>query len=141
LTQKSVPVEVHERVKESLERALAQKAHEMLQFKKDNENLREQLGSRASTSMEHLYRLREHMVGLENSMQVIEQAGFTMKTDTLHELGRLHTTNRDLQHTVMQASREVQHQRNNKGRVDADVQMQIRLLKTKAEQEAQLRER
>jgi len=141
LTQKSVPVEVHERVKESLERALAQKAHEMLQFKKDNENLREQLGSRASTSMEHLYRLREHMVGLENSMQVIEQAGFTMKTDTLHELGRLHTTNRDLQQTVMQASREVQHQRNNKGRVDADVQMQIRLLKTKAEQEAQLRER
>ena len=141
LTQNTVSADVHARAKESLERALDQKSNEMLQLKQENESLRDKMGSRASSSIDHLYGLREQMVGLENTMQVIEQAGFTMKTDTLHELGRLQTTNRDLQRSVMQVSRDLQHQRSNTGRVDADVQNQMRLLKTKAEQEAQLRER
>lgn len=141
LTQNSVHLDVHTRVKTEAERALASERDEKLRLKVQNEQLREQLAKRASSSVGHLHGLRDQMLSLESTMQVIEQAGFTLKTDTLHELVRLQHSNRDLQRNVVQVSHDLHHEKRHTSMADADVQMQIKLLKDKADQEVQMRER
>ena len=74
-------------------------------------------------------------------MQVIEQAGFTLKTGCIHEIGRLQQSNRDLERSVLHVSRDLQHEKKHVGLVDSEVQMQIRLLREKTEHEGHLRER
>jgi len=141
LTHDTVSADVHTRVQETSERAIKAEAAEKLRLKGENERLREELGRRCASSINHLAGLRDHMAGLENTMQVIEQAGFSLKTDTLHELGRLQHSNRDLQRSMQQTTRDLQHEKRHSGLADSDVQVQMRLLKSKAENEAQMRER
>jgi chromosome segregation ATPase len=89
ISRNTVPVDVHVRTKDAAERALAAQTQANLRLKRDNELLRDHLGQRSFSAIGYLHNLRDQMVGLENTMQVIEQTGFTLKTDTLHELSRV----------------------------------------------------
>jgi len=132
MTQSTVPVDVHMRVKDSADRALAAQTNANLQLKRDNEALREHLGQRSFSAIGYLHNLRDQMAGLEHTMQVIEQTGFTLKTDTLHELSRVQNSNREMQRGMMQANADLQHEKQLNSATDSDVQMQLRLLKSKA---------
>ncbi len=141
MTQNTVQGDVHARVKESMELALTAEREENLRLKDQIERLREELQRRASTSIGTLHGLHHQMLGLESTMQVIEQAGFTLKTGCIHEIGRLQQSNRDLERSVLHVSRDLQNEKKHVGLVDSEVQMQIRLLREKTEHEGHLRER
>ena len=132
MADSTVTKDTHARYKETMERALQKESDEKLALKLENEQLRERLGHRAASSVGNLTKIHDQLVGLENTMQFIEQAGFTLKTDAVQEVARLRHSNEGLQHSMSRVAKDLELKK-------SDVQMQVKTLKGQAQHESQRR--